>query len=485
MRLQFSTHIRGLRTLILLFLLGLLSSNCNPADSASPKASPTPTATDAASAMLETQTDSVFLDQLAQDTFTYLSSDWATTNHLPWSWRSDTLPGGDYANPAEIGLYALSWIGAYEMQTPWSPGWSQVEAEVISVLDQLRAWQTGSQASQPNGPNAFNQRVFYQWYWINWDPPVVGGGTVDHVVPSVDNAWLAASLITIREYGEANDHTLVAQKADEILSDMNFNLWYHSDAHLFSWGTTEDPQGGTLADYYSNENRIINFVARALGQMSADEFRASLEALEQPPGTYGSIMVEKMAWDGSYFTYTTPALFIREVDTSYGIKTILPATHAQISYAQTQGYEAWGLSDCYDVEDGNYVQQGAPPGAMSGAMETNPGLVTPHASALALITPLSPQVIANLQNISTTFSCAYDPLYGFRDSVMANQSNPSYGQCSSRFSALAQEWIFLAIANYEKGFVWDYFYRDPGVMNAHNEMFRIRQVYVPLVYAWR
>jgi hypothetical protein len=104
---------------------------------------------------------------------------------------------------------------------------------------------------------------------------------------------------------------------------------------------------------------------------------------------------------------------------------------------------------------------------MSGAMEKNPGLVTPHPSALALVTPLSPQVIANLQTILTTFSCAYDPLSGFRDSAMANQSNPSNGQCSNRFSALAQEWIFLAIANYERGFVRDYFYRDPGVMNAY------------------
>ena len=430
-----------------------------------------------------THQNGLFLDALALNTWVYLSSDWATDNHLPWSWRSNspTLTGGDYANPTEIGLYALSWIGAYEMGNPWSPGWSQVEAEMIAMLDQLRAWQTGSQAFQPNGPNAYNQSVFYQWYWINWNPPVIGGGIGDHVVPSVDNAWLAASLITIREYGEANNHSALAQKADDILSDMNFDFWYHPDTHRFSWGASENPQGGTLADYYSNENRIINFVARALGQLSADEFRLSLEALEQPIGTYGSITVEKTAWDGSYFTYATPALFIREMETSYGIKTILPATQAQIAYAQAQGYGAWGLSDCYDVENGNYVQQGAPPVAMSSAPETNPGLVPPHASALALITPLSSQVITNLQTISTTFSCAYDPLYGFRDSVMAKQGTPSYGQCSNRFSALAQEWIFLAITNYENSFVWDYFYRDQGVMNAHNEMFGILQVYMPLV----
>ena len=87
---------------------------------------------------------------------------------------------------------------------------------------------------------------------------------------------------------------------------------------------TEDPQGGGPADYYSNENRIINFVARALGQLSAEEFRLSLEALTQTAKAYDSITVEKVAWDGSYFTYTSPALFIREVDTSYGPGTIVP-----------------------------------------------------------------------------------------------------------------------------------------------------------------
>jgi hypothetical protein len=195
---------------------------------------------------------------------------------------------------------------------------------------------------------------------------VVGAGEGDHLVPSVDNAWLVASLITIREYAQANGHQALAQKADDILADMDFTMWYHADTHRFDWGGVEDPQGGTQADYYSNENRIINFVARALGQLSAEEFRLSLEALEQPSRTYDSITVDKVSWDGSYFTYASPALFIREMDTAYGTGTILPATLAQIAYARDQGYVAWGLSDCFDVADGPYVQQGAPPPAMPG-----------------------------------------------------------------------------------------------------------------------
>jgi len=67
--------------------------------------------------------------------------------------------------------------------------------------------------------------VFYQWYWISPTPPVVGENVGDnHLVPSVDNAWLAARLITIREYAKANDHAALAQKVQHILGDMDFSI---------------------------------------------------------------------------------------------------------------------------------------------------------------------------------------------------------------------------------------------------------------------
>lgn len=424
---------------------------------------------------------SPFLEELTKDTWAYISLDAAISNHLPWSWYSESLSGGDFANPAEIGFYALSWLAAYDRQASWSPNWVDTEMEVTAVLDQLRAWQTGSQTSQPHGPNAYNNKVFYQWYWISWNPPVVSGTNADHLVPSIDNAWLAASLITIREYAEANGHDVLATKASNILSDMDFRLWYDSDTSLFSWGDIENPLGAFVADNYSNENRIINFVARATGQLTPEEFQASLDALSQPTGTYGSSTIDKMAYDGSYFTYASPALFIQETTTDYGKNTIDPATAAQIAYADDQGYDVWGLSDSYDVGDAGYVQQGALPTIATGSPETRPGLVTPHASALALTTLFSTEAETNLQTISTNYGCAYHSTFGFRDSIMANPLATDYGQCSNRFSVLAQEWIFLSLVNHEDRFVWRYFYRDSGVLQAHQEMFGEYPVYLPIV----
>lgn len=96
------------------------------------------------------------------------------------------------------------------------------------MLNQLRAWQTSEQSYLPHGSNAYANSVFYQWYRISWNPPVVGNNTGDNqLVPSVDNAWLAAALITIQEYARVNGHSALVQKADAILPDMDFTLWYH------------------------------------------------------------------------------------------------------------------------------------------------------------------------------------------------------------------------------------------------------------------
>lgn len=424
------------------------------------------------------QANGGFINQLAERTYAYLSSDWATSNHLPWSWRSEdvALTGGDYANTTEIGLLMLAHLAAYDMAETWSPDWATVEAEVMAVLDQLRAWQTGSQVSQPHGPNAYDNSVFYQWYWISWNPPVVGNGGDTHLVPSIDNAFLATSLIVIRAYAEQHNHTQMAATADAILDDMDFTLWYNPTTHRFTWGAIDDPAGGTVADLLSNENRLINHTARALGHLTSQEYLLSLDALTQNPALYDrdtdkttdDIVVNRVAWDGSFFTYMAPGLFSDEGSTAYAHDTLLPATWAQIAYALDSGYEAWGLSECYDVEDGDYVQQGAEP-APSGNPETRPGLVSPHASAMALVTAYETEARANLAGLAALIPDAYHAQYGFYDCMNVNPLSADYLKFSSRFSALNQEWLFLSIVNMKTNFIREYFYLDAGVQTAHEE----------------
>ncbi len=426
-----------------------------------------------------TEEQETFLDTLAQKTWAYISSDWATDNHLPWSWRSATISGGDYVNTTEIGMYMLSYIAANELGETEMPS---VESEIGAVLDQLLAWQTGSQSDQQNGANAYKNSVFYQWYWVNPDPshnrpPIVGASDNDHVVPSIDNALLAACLMTIRGWADEKALLELHDKADAILKSMDFTLFYNNARHRFRLGAPESPAGGVDADYYSNENRIINFVARALGQLTPEEFQASIDALEQPEGTYtastGAFTVKRVAWDGSLFTYLVPGLFFHEIGTYYDTNTIEPAVGAQIAFAHDQQYTAWGFSDTFDIEDRGYIQSGALPTSMTTspkAVEDHPGVVTPHASALALMTSYADEAAANLQTLST-FDSLYDPMYGFKDSVMVKTDDPNYGVASERFSELAQTYILLSIAQHKTGFIWKYFYADSDVAATDQELF--------------
>jgi hypothetical protein len=115
--------------------------------------------------------------------------------------------------------------------------------------------------------------------------------------------------------------------------------------------------------------------------------------------------------------------------------------------------------------------QGAPPKGMGNVSETEPGLIAPYAGALALITPLKSEAISNLRSIKEIAPDSYDESHGYHDSLIVNESNTAYRRSSEGFSALSQEWIFLSIANCEKGTIWRYFNNDTGVKEAYKEMY--------------
>ncbi len=69
--------------------------------------------------------------------------------------------------------------------------------------------------------------------------------------------------------------------------------------------------------------------------------------------------------------------------------------------------------------------------------------------------------------------------------LIVHPSDPNYGRCSDRYSALAQEWLFLALVNHQNGFICRHFYRHPGVLRAHIEMYGGTTVYLSLVLRLR
>ena len=132
---------------------------------------------------------------------------------------------------------------------------------------------------------------------------------------------------------------------------MDFMYWYNQNEKKFHTGSYQDPANGNVYDFLSGENRLINFMARVLDMMNgpgiytSTEFRESMQILTQESASYDGITIDKVCYDGSYASYATPSVFIRELGTPY-LVTVDSATQVQIQYAQDQNYTFWGISDC-------------------------------------------------------------------------------------------------------------------------------------------
>ena len=294
---------------------------------------------------------------------------------------------------------------------------------------------------------------------------------------------LAASLMTIRKWADENNFTELSKNCSIIVNKINLSVFYNKSSNLFYHDL--DKMGKW--DYYSNEGRLVSFIAYALGNINESEFKKNLMSLNQfnlyydvstnltnKTGTRKDVLVNKASWDGSMFTYLAPALFINETRTNYQDATINPAVYAQIVYANHSGYRAngttvWGISDAYN-EKGRYCEDycGAPPTAANlsnNSYEDCPGLIAPYASAMALLSSYSTNATENLIVLSRIPNL-YSNTYGFKDTFNVNTGN-----VADRFVALDQEWIILALMNKLNGTIWRYFYQNPEVVKAHNVMY--------------
>lgn len=304
-------------------------------------------------------------------------------------------------------------------------------------------------------------------------------------VPSIGNAMLASSLITIGEWAKNNNLDSLETKCSEIVNKMDLSPFWDSQEKRFYYDLTKTGHW----DYYSDEGRLLSFMALAQNNISDEDFRNNLAALNQTTLFYNpftgnssstqtspqDIKVKRASWDGSMFTYLVPSLFIQEQLTPYLKNTSNPVVESQISYANNSNYNlggvgVWGISDCLNPSFFYCSEfQGAPPATSSlfahSPDESCPGLITPHASALALITDFSQEAITNLINLKEN-SNIYDDNYGFKDSI-STQS----GEVTPRFLTLDQEWIFLSLMNYQNGTVWGNFYQNPNISHTHNIMY--------------
>src|SRR5262249_7707896 len=124
---------------------------------------------------------------------------------------------------------------------------------------------------------------------------------------------------------------------------------------------------------------------------------------------------------------------------------------AQIDYAESLGYPAWGMSPC-SKPDGSYDEFGVKP---VGVLGYPSDLLTPHATFLAL--PFSYEAsLANLRDFVNGFPGIYGD-YDFYGSV-----DPHTGTISYRSLASDQAMTFLGLANtINRGKIYKRLRNDP------------------------
>lgn len=306
-------------------------------------------------------------------------------------------------------------------------------------------------------------------------------------VSSVDNGWLAAALTMV-----SRTHPEFRLRVDQILADMDFRFFYTpydatdpagSQGQLRVGYRTREKELYGHYGMLNSEARIISYLGISRGQLPPEHYfrlyRTFPERLgpqrQRPEGTVREYLGVPVfegtystrgtrivpSWGGSMFEALMVTLFVPEDQwgpRSWGLNHPL-YVQAQIQHGlEDADYGFWGFSPAASPR-GGYQTYGVPALATStqgylsyelggptlrGMAEKGPrrfhhGIVTPHASFLAL--RYAPhEAMTNLRKLLTQFP-VYSEL-GFLDSV-----DVSAGVVCGSILALDQGMIMAAIAN--------------------------------------
>ncbi len=402
-----------------------------------------------------TADDRTLLATYARDTWHSLDA-LSSTGQLPADglWRNgESWTPTHYTSPTNIAAYL----------------WSTIAAEGLGLINHDESSQRLTKMMAAIGRLDRSHGFFYNWY----DPRTSerlrswpGGGPLRGFLSTVDNGWLAASLMMV-----ARVRPELKSQADGLLAPMNFKFFY--DAHdplnplahpgLLRGGYWTEG-GGEFADFHygvlNTEPRIASYIGIARGDLPADHYYRMTRSAPDPTApsrTFRGIQVSEGAlpyrgsrvvpsWDGTMFEALMVPLFVPEAawsPESWGMNHRLYAK-AQIDYGLIEtklGY--WGISASTDTRGGYHPFGIAPLGLNTNAGRnadgSPPRVITPHASFLAL--PYAPrESMDNLKALAASFP-VYSP-YGFLDAV-----DIKTGRVTDGVLMLDQGMILAAIAN--------------------------------------
>ncbi len=348
----------------------------------------------------------------------------------------------DYTNITNIGLQILSVLAAYDMKFISKKYAVNYIKKILATLKNLKKW---------NG-------LFYNYY-------LTKNGTIANTfISSVDNGWMAAGLICLRNSFNGKFY----DEATAILNDMDFSKLYNDKLGQLSLGydvKTSSPSKYNYGLIYT-EPRITSLIGIGKGDIPKSHWFRVNRTLpadwtwqsQKPKGkekllfgikffggyyTYKNIKFVP-SWGGSMFEALMPLTVLNEIkwaSSSFGEndKRMVELT---IKYAEEKGFKYWGFSPC-SVPDsaGGYKEFGVPVLGAKGYSADD--FITPHAAVLAFMPGFDESaVMKNLKRILKDFPNIYGQ-YGFYDSVDIEAE-----EITKKYLALDQSMILLSICNY-------------------------------------
>lgn len=405
-------------------------------------------------------------------------SDWAKLSaYARNTWRSFealTLPTGlpaDSLTRTKDGSYQTAYLTSPSDIAAYI--WSTLAAEDLKIITPEEAADRLGRTLTTLVKLERSHGFFFNWYDPRDGAAIKiwpGGGPVRPFLSTVDNGWLAVSLMMVR-----NARPAFREVADSLLGPMNFGFFYDpfdpknpaEHPGLLRGGFYSD--NNTYAGYHygmlNTEARIASYVAIARNQVPADHYyrmsrsrpaRSDLPAttcrgqvktylgvaVDEGYNTYRGLRIVP-SWDGSMFEAMMVPLFIPEAEwgpESWGVNHRLYVRASIENALEDSHLAAWGASPS-SIPAGGYRVYGVTALSVDGrgveaAKET---VVTPHASFLAM--QFAPQeAMKNVEVLKDQFQ-SYGP-HGFQDAVDVKSKVVSDTELS-----LDQGMIMAAIAN--------------------------------------
>jgi hypothetical protein len=367
---------------------------------------------------------------------------------------------GDYTNITNIGLQILSIISVYDLGFITEKEAKIMLSNLLKTIKNLKRW---------NG-------LFYNYYLTK------NGKIANDYISTVDNGWLAAGLIVLRNSFKKAFY----KEATEILSEMDFSKLYNSSLGQFHLGY--DTAKKSLSQYHygllNTEPRIASLIAIGKGNVPKEHYFKIYRTLPKewtwqrqiPQGSMKEIMGVKFfggyytnsgekfipSWGGSMFETLMPLIVLDEINlapNSLG-KNDTTIVKLHIKFSEDNGFPYWGFSPCSVPDEmyGGYHEFGIP---VLGTKGYEPeGIVTPHAIILAFLAYDENIVMQNLKNLINDHPEIYGE-YGLYDSFDIYRN-----RVTKKYLALDQGMILISLCNFlNKGSIQKKFENDEIIKN--------------------